>query len=156
MQKLTVISLTNKLSDWSFLACEEYSKRLKPAFALNIIDIPLKKRTNTSNIAQILEKEAQLMQQAVPENSYLIALDLTGKSFTSETLANKFDKLSQITNHLCFLIGGPEGLSSLLKTKCREIWSLSPLTLPHQLAKIIFLETTYRCWCINKSHPYHK
>lgn len=92
----------------------------------------------------------------MPNGARIIALEIEGKAFSSEELAMKITQLQQISSHLCFLIGGPEGLSSEILSYCDERWSLSKLTLPHPLVRIMLLETLYRAWSIMNNHPYHK
>lgn len=141
---------------WVEQAAQEYTKRLQDGIALSIIEIPLIKRGKSTDISRIMEKEMMLMSAAIPHNARLIALDITGESFTSEQLADKIARLQQITSHLCFLIGGPEGLSQELIARSCERWSLSRLTLPHTLVRITLLEALYRAWSILHHHPYHK
>lgn len=141
---------------WVDEAVQEFSKRLQESAQLQLLEIPLIKRGKSTDISRILEKEAALMQAAIPTGCRLIALDLTGESFTSEQLALKIERLQHITSHVCFLIGGPEGLSSDVLAQCNERWALSKLTLPHTLARIVLLETLYRAYSILQHHPYHK
>lgn len=144
------------MPSWVEDAVFEFSKRLRDSITLSIIEIPLLRRSKSADLARIMEKESALIEQAIPAGSYLIALDLKGEAFTSEELAKKLERLQQINSHLCFLIGGPEGLSSKLLKHCQERWSLSRLTLPHPLVRIVFLEAIYRALCIINNHPYHK
>lgn len=141
---------------WVNQGAQEYIKRLQDNILLNIIEIPLLRRGKSADIARIMEKEMNLMQAAIPQGSRLIALDITGETFTSKQLAEKLERLQHISSHLCFLVGGPEGLSPELVARCDERWSLSKLTLPHPLVRIVFLEAFYRAWSILKNHPYHK
>ena len=97
-----------------------------------------------------------IMNAAIPNGARIIALDLAGESFTSEQLSVKIERLQQITSHLCFLIGGPEGLSLEILARSNERWSLSMLTLPHTLVRITLVEALYRAWSILHHHPYHK
>ena len=144
------------MPNWVDEAVNEFSKRLQDSAQLNLIEIPLLKRGKSMDLSRILEKEMLLMRTAIPIGSRLIALDLGGESFTSEQLALKVERLQHIASHLCFLIGGPEGLSSDILALCDERWSLSKLTLPHTLARIVLLETLYRAYSILNNHPYHK
>ena len=141
---------------WVDQAVKEYAKRLQDGVSLTIIEIPLMRRGKSTDLSRIMEKEMYLMSAAIPHNSRLIALDITGESFASEQLAEKIDRLQQLTSHLCFLIGGPEGLASELIARSDERWSLSKLTLPHTLVRITLLEALYRAWSIIHHHPYHK
>lgn len=156
MLKITLVTIGNKMPAWVDQAVNEYSKRLQDGISINIIEIPLMRRGKSSDITRIMEKEMTMMRAAIPNNARLIALDVTGESFTSERLAEKIARLQQVASHLCFLIGGPEGLSSELITQSDERWSLSMLTLPHTLVRVTLLEALYRAWSILQNHPYHK
>lgn len=156
MLKITVITLGNKMPDWVSAGSNEYLKRFKDGIQVKIIEIPLLTRSKSSDLARIMEKEAAQIKESLPTGARLIALDIEGKSFSSEELALKMTQLQQISSHFCLIIGGPEGLSSEILNLCDERWSLSKLTLPHPLVRIILLETLYRAWSIINNHPYHK
>jgi len=156
MLKITLIALGNKMPTWVDQAVQEFTKRLQDGVAVTIYEIPLLRRGKSTDLARIMEKEMALVSAAIPNGAYLIALDVTGESFSSEQLAGKLARLQQINSHLCFLIGGPEGLSLPLVARSNERWSLSKLTLPHTLARIVLMETLYRAWSILHNHPYHK
>lgn len=156
MLKITVIALGNKMPDWVVQGTNDYAKRFNDGIQLKIIEIPLTRRSKTSDLIRILEKESLLIKEAIPSGTRLIALDVEGKAFSSEDLALKITQLQQISSHFCILIGGPEGLSQEILSRCDEKWSLSKLTLPHPLVRIILLETLYRAWSIIHNHPYHK
>ncbi len=154
--KITIVTIGNKMPTWVDQAVKEYAKRLQDTVSLTIVEIPLMRRGKSSDLTRIMEKEMAMISAAIPNNVRLIALDVTGESFTSEQLAEKITRLQQISSHLCFLIGGPEGLSSELITRSDERWSLSKLTLPHTLVRVTLLEALYRAWSIINHHPYHK
>lgn len=154
--KITLITLGNKMPAWVNDAVDEFSKRLREAVTLQLIEIPLIKRGKSTDLSRILEKEQALIQASIPSGCRLIALDITGESFSSEQLAIKIERLQTTTSHLCFVIGGPEGIVPELLSKCDERWSLSKLTLPHTIARIVLLETLYRAYAILNHHPYHK
>lgn len=156
MIKITLITLGNKMPEWAIEAKDEFAKRLQEHATLQCIEIPLQKRNKTSDLSRILEKEEQSMREMIPNGSRLIALDKSGKQFSSESLALHLEKLQQHHSHLCFIIGGPEGLQPSLLKDCHEKWSLSLLTFPHALARVILVETLYRSWSILNHHPYHK
>jgi 23S rRNA (pseudouridine1915-N3)-methyltransferase len=154
--KITLIMLGNKMPRWVDDAVRDFSKRLQEYSAFSLIAIPLLRRGKTTDLTRILEKEMAEMRTAIPTGSRLIALDLGGETFSSEQLALKLERIQHISSHLCLLIGGPEGLSPALLSQCDERWSLSKLTLPHTLARILILETLYRAFSILNNHPYHK
>ncbi|MGC1181450.1 23S rRNA (pseudouridine(1915)-N(3))-methyltransferase RlmH [Legionella sp.] len=156
MLKITVITLGNKMPNWVIQGSNDYAKRFNDGIQLKIIEIPLIRRSKSSDLARIMEKEAALIKATIPHGTRLIALEIKGVSLSSEELAVKITQLQQTSSHLCFLIGGPEGLSQELLKLSDERWSLSKLTLPHPLVRIILLETLYRAWSIINNHPYHK
>lgn len=156
MLKISVVALGNKMPDWVVCGTNEYAKRFKDGIQLKLIEIPLTRRSKSSDLTRIMEKEASLIKDAIPNGAFIIALDLTGKSFSSEELAFKISNLQQTNSHFCFLIGGPEGFAQETLALSDERWSLSKLTLPHPLVRIMLLETLYRAWSIINNHPYHK
>jgi 23S rRNA (pseudouridine1915-N3)-methyltransferase len=156
MLKITVIAVGNKMPDWVVTGTNDYAKRFNDGIQLKLIEIPLTRRSKSSDLARIMEKEACLIKDAIPNGSRIIALDIGGKTFSSEELATKISHMQQTASHFCFLIGGPEGFSKETLLLCNERWSLSNLTLPHPLVRIILLETLYRAWSIINNHPYHK
>lgn len=156
MLKITIVALGNKMPGWVEQAVQEFTKRLQDGVNVSIIEIPLLRRGKSSDLARIMEKEMTIMSAAIPAGARLIALEINGETFNSEQLAEKLAQLQHINSHLCFLIGGPEGLSPTLTARSDERWSLSKLTLPHTLVRILLLETLYRAWSILHNHPYHK
>ena len=156
MLKLTIIACGNKMPAWVNEAAGDYCKRLKEFVTFNLIEIPLQKRSKSSDLVRIMEKESALMNAAIPSGAHVIALEIEGETFSSEKLAARLEALQQTTSHLCLLIGGPEGLSQASLARCQARWSLSALTLPHPLVRIILLEALYRAWSIINNHPYHK
>lgn len=141
---------------WVNQGSQEYAKRFIDGIQVNLIEIPLLTRSKSSDLSRIIEKEAALIADAIPAGARVIALDMSGTSFRSEELADKISKLQHTSSHFCFIIGGPEGLAAETLHRSDERWSLSKLTLPHPLVRIILLETLYRAWSIMNNHPYHK
>ena len=156
MQKITVIACNNKMPAWVDEGCKEYLRRLQEYTQINVIEIPLHKRGKISDLNRLLEKEALQMKQAIPVHSYVFALAIQGKSYTSEQWADKLESLQLYQGHLCFLIGGPEGLTEAMITRANEKLSLSSLTMPHTIARLVFFESLYRAYAIMNHHPYHK
>lgn len=156
MLKISIISLSNKLPHWITVGIDEFSKRLKEFAQFSLVELPLIKRNKDSDLKRIREKEADIMIEALPKSAYIIALAINGECFSSEALAIKLSKISVHHSHLCFLIGGPEGLHEKTLTYAQAQWSLSSLTLPHALARLLLLEALYRAFTIISNHPYHK
>lgn len=156
--KIEIIAIGSKLPKWVNEGVSEYEKRFKPMsdFHLTVKEIPAKKRGKTANIAQLTEQESQALIDAVPKGYLPVALDVGGKSLSSETLADKLGRFHDSGENLAILIGGPEGFNDRVRQFVRERWSLSALTLPHPIVRIILAETLYRSVSILHNHPYHR
>jgi 23S rRNA (pseudouridine1915-N3)-methyltransferase len=132
--------------------CEFYLERLKNYSKVETIEL---KEHKAANAATVKQTESEALLSAA--SGYVIALDETGKTFTSEQLAQKITTLeNQSVSLISLLIGGAEGHSETLKKGARELWSLSPLTLPRELARLVLLEGLYRAETIRAGHPYHR
>jgi len=138
----------------------EYVKRLKPYARLSIIEVPHVPRPDVVPPAQeerILEKEAEAINRVVPEGSYLIALEIQGKKLSSEGLAEIIrNREVEGRGGIVFIIGGDLGLSPVLLERCDLRFSLSAMTFPHTMVRLILLEQVYRAFRINRNEPYHR
>lgn len=156
--KILIIAIGTKLPKWVNEGVDDYAKRFKsmPDFQLSIKEIPAKKRGKTANITQLTEAESQALIDAVPKGYLPVALDVGGQSLSSETLAEKLGHYRDSGENLAILIGGPEGFNDRVRQFVRVRWSLSALTLPHPIVRIILTETLYRSISILHNHPYHR
>lgn len=132
--------------------CAFYLERLKNYAKVEITELKEHKSSQAETVKQV-ESEALLKAAS----GFVIALDETGKIFTSEKLAQRVTTLeNQSISSVSILIGGAEGHSEHLKKTVKELWSLSALTLPHELARLVLLEQLYRVETIRLGHPYHR
>jgi 23S rRNA (pseudouridine1915-N3)-methyltransferase len=132
--------------------CQFYLDRLKPYAKLELLEL---KEAKTKIPEQVKHLESQALLKA--SSGYVIALDEKGKSLTSKQWAETMTRLeTQSISTISLLIGGAEGHSEELKKKANELWSLSNLTLPHDLARLVLLEQLYRAETIRAGHPYHR
>jgi 23S rRNA (pseudouridine1915-N3)-methyltransferase len=155
--KINLIAVGNKMPDWINKGVSEYQKRLPRNFELIITEIPQAKRRKTNaDIARLCEKEGKALLNAVPKGQQLVALDVKGKPWSTEALAQKIDTLMTEGRDISLLVGGPDGLSKECLASADEIWSLSALTLPHTIVRIVVAEQMYRVWSILAGHPYHR
>ena len=152
--KIKIISMGNKMPRWVIDPCEDYLKRLPADFSVELIELPLLKRQSKQQLAAILQKEAQSMLKQINPSDRVIALDVEGKTYSTETFADTLAKWQDQT--LVFLIGGPEGLHPDCLTRADHKISLSAMTLPHPIARLVFIEQIYRAWSILANHPYHR
>lgn len=144
------------MPEWVQHGYEEYQKRLPPELHLEFTEIEAGKRGKNAPIERIVQEEGQNLLAAVPKNNLIVALDRQGKMWDTEFLANSLQKWQLESQSISFLIGGPEGLSTECLKQAHLKWSLSPLTFPHPLVRIILIEQLYRAWSLTKGHPYHR
>ena len=144
------------MPDWVKQGYDTYAKRLSGAFQLKLIEIPLTKRGKNADIKRYQQQEGQKMLEAIPNNSWVVALDERGKSWHSQQFSQQLANWQQSATHVVLLVGGPEGLSSACLQRANVRWSLSDLTLPHPLVRVMLAEQLYRAWSLLNQHPYHR
>jgi 23S rRNA (pseudouridine1915-N3)-methyltransferase len=154
--RLNIISIGHKMPQWVTLGFEEYKKRFPNQFPINLIEISSKTRSTSVVVEKLMEEEGEKILAAVPKNSLSIALDERGKLWNTQELAQKIDSWQTKAAAVNFFIGGPDGLSKHCLATANECWSLSPLTLPHPLVRVILIEQLYRAISILQNHPYHR
>jgi 23S rRNA (pseudouridine1915-N3)-methyltransferase len=103
-----------------------------------------------------MEREAEALLRGLPDGATLVALDREGQAWTSEELAARVDRWRGAARPVAFMIGGSDGLAPALVARAGERWSLGPLTLPHELARVVVYEQLYRAFTILEGHPYHR
>ena len=135
---------------------EQYSSRIKRDCRFQILEIKTSDRKKKQSVATYQEEEARLIGSHLISGARVIAMDSRGKIWSTEQLAGKVEAWSQQTNHFQFVIGGPDGLSDAIVSRADETWSLSNLTFPHFLVRVLLAEQIYRALMLNANHPYHK
>lgn len=147
MIKITIYAVGKLKETFWKDACAEYLKRLEGYAKVSVREIPDSTK----------EKEAKALMAALPEKEPLFLLDIRGKEISSEALSRKLDEYALLGHsHLIFLIGGSDGVTEEIKKQARERISFGPITLPHNLARVVLLEQLYRAFKISKNEPYHK
>ena len=153
---IRLIAIGTKLPQWVEEGCRDYFKRLPKEFAFELIEIPAGHRGKNSDIPRILQQEGEAMLKHVSSSDRVIAMEVTGKNWSSEQFATNLSNWQMNGQDVVFLIGGPEGLAPGCKARADQNWSLSNLTMPHPLVRIVFAESLYRAWTISIGHPYHR
>lgn len=157
---ITIIAIGKLKEKYLRDGINEYLKRLQSYAKVEIIELADEKEPYNASAAeeeQIKIKEGERIKAKIKPDSYLIALAIEGKQFTSPALAQKIDSLASSGNsHLTFVIGGSLGLSDEILKNADLLLSFSELTFPHQLMRLILLEQIYRSFRIIKGEPYHK
>lgn len=141
---------------WVQQGYEEYAKRLPKDCELVLKEIPLRNRGKNCDLARIIKEEGERMSLAIPSGAYTVALDICGKSRSTPELAQALRRWLDSGKPVALLVGGPEGLADSAKAQAAESWSLSALTFPHPLVRIIVAEQIYRAWSLLQNHPYHR
>ena len=144
------------MPDWVEKGFTNYSQRLPRDCSLELIEIPAAKRTKNQLAAQWMEKEGQQILKVIDTQDWVVALDVKGRNWSTSQLAQHILDWQQMGNNVSLLVGGPDGLSSECLNRANSRWSLSALTLPHPLVRIILAETIYRAWSVTVNHPYHR
>jgi 23S rRNA (pseudouridine1915-N3)-methyltransferase len=154
--QITLISVGNRMPGWVRQGYEDYAKRLPRECELVLKEIAPDKRGKNNDIARIVKSEGERMVAAIPQGSHAVTLDMAGKAWTTLELAQAVKRWLESGQNIALLIGGPEGLADSVKQLARESWSLSKLTFPHPLVRILVAEQLYRAWSLLNHHPYHR
>lgn len=154
--RIRLLSISQKSPSWIKTGYEEYAKRLQSSCQLELIEIPGEKRAPNAPIATLMQREGMRMLERMKPHHYSIALDEKGKSFTSLQFSQQIARLQEMGQPIDFLIGGADGLAPQCAAKANAMWSLSKLTFPHLLVRLILVEQLYRAFSILKKHPYHR
>jgi 23S rRNA (pseudouridine1915-N3)-methyltransferase len=159
MIQVTVITVGNLKEAYWRDAMAEYEKRLsafcKPEI-LQLKEAKLSENPSDSEIRSALADEGKRILAAVPPRAYKIAMCVEGQQFSSEDLAQKLEGVLTTNGSLCLIIGSSFGLSDEVKRACELRLSVSKLTFPHQMMRVLLLEVLYRCFGILKGTKYHK
>ncbi len=141
---------------WVDQGFRQYADRLRGACSLQLLEIPLTPRTPGVTAATAVAREAGRILDATGSDNQVVALDVTGRSFDTEALAGRLSAWLRESRDVDFIIGGPDGLAPEVLERASLCWSLSPLTFPHGLTRILVAEQLYRAWTILQGHPYHR
>ena len=154
--RIRVIAVGTKMPKWVEQGVDEYTKRLPPELKLEFKEIALGKRGKGADIQRAIHSEGQQMLAAIGQYDRVIALDVLGKPWPTEKLAGELQNWQLEGDNISLLVGGPDGLAAECLQRASQRWSLSALTLPHPLVRIVLAEQLYRAWTINSHHPYHR
>ncbi|MEE9452105.1 MAG: 23S rRNA (pseudouridine(1915)-N(3))-methyltransferase RlmH [Gammaproteobacteria bacterium] len=154
--KLNIIAVGQRPPVWVSEAFVDYAKRFSAELNVRLTEIPLRKRTSTADINRLMHQEGTDMLKHIASNSLAIALDVQGQSWSTPVLVTQLNAWMQQGRDVNFVIGGPEGLAPACLDRADKRWSLSALTLPHMLVRVILIETLYRAWSVVKGFPYHR
>jgi 23S rRNA (pseudouridine1915-N3)-methyltransferase len=154
--RIEVISASARQPDWVRSGFDSYARRLRGSCTLTLTEVALARRGKSAALPRLLEQEGRLMLAAVPKGARVVALDELGRAFTTADLAKRLQHWMASGGPVALLIGGPDGLAPECLERADEKWSLSALTLPHGLVRVVVAEAVYRAWSLLEHHPYHR
>jgi 23S rRNA (pseudouridine1915-N3)-methyltransferase len=154
--QIHLIAVGTRMPAWVSSGYEEYARRLPHECRLKLVEIPLSKRHKSQSALRNRAEEGGAMLAAIPAQAGVVALEVRGKAWSTETLAERLQDWLQAGRDVALMVGGPDGLADECLARADLSWSLSPLTLPHALVRVLLAEQLYRAWSILQGHPYHR
>ncbi len=154
--KCRLIAAGTRLPDWVNEGFRDYQKRLRAPLVLDLVEIPIATRRAGENPQPAISREGENMLAALRRDDFVVALEVKAKSMTSEQVSSWLAERLREARPLVLLIGGPDGLSDACRARANHTWSLSPLTLPHGLVRVVLAEQMYRAMSMLAGHPYHR
>ena len=153
---IKLIAIGTKMPAWVTQAYQDYADRMPRECRIKLIEIEAMKRTKNADLEKIMAFESEQLLKATEKTDLIIALERQGKAISTLGLSEQISQCQQLGQNLCLLIGGPEGISENALKQAAQLWSLSALTLPHPLVRVIMAEQLYRAMSILQNHPYHR
>jgi 23S rRNA (pseudouridine1915-N3)-methyltransferase len=154
--RVTVISVGHKMPAWIAQGWAEYGKRLPPEIKLELVELKPEERGTGRTVEKAKALEGERLLAAVPAGGTLLALDERGRAVTTQGLSVMLANWMRDGTHPVFAIGGADGHPEAVRDKAEKLLSLSPLTLPHGLVRVLLAEQLYRAYTILANHPYHR
>lgn len=154
--RLHLLAVGTRLPAWINAGMAEYANRLPADYHWTLHEIPVSKRGKSTDLARAVREEGARMLAAIPPHAEVITLEVAGRAWSTEQLAEALADWQQGGRDIALCIGGPDGLAPEVRERASRRWSLSPLTLPHGLVRVIVTEQLYRAWSILNNHPYHR
>jgi len=154
--KLSVLAVGHRMPGWVTAGFEEYARRMPREMPLQLKELKPAQRSAAGDTARWLQAEAERINAAAPAGLLRVALDERGRTFPTRVLAEYLERWRGDGRDVAFIIGGADGLAPELKTGAGLLWSLSPLTLPHGLVRVVLAEQLYRAASMLAGHPYHR
>ncbi|MFY0990361.1 23S rRNA (pseudouridine(1915)-N(3))-methyltransferase RlmH [Halomonas sp. C05BenzN] len=154
--RIRLLAVGTRMPGWVTQGVEEYRKRMPRDFALEVEEIAPGKRGKNADTTRAIVAESERIRARLRGNERVVALEVGGKAWSTEQLAREAESWRLEGRDVALLVGGPDGLEPGLSARADQRWSLSPLTLPHPLVRILLAEQLYRAWTLMVGHPYHR
>ena len=153
---IRLIAVGDRQPAWVDDAFGAYTTRFPREWGFRFDVLPTARRAKNDKSSKARDLEVRQILEKVKSNELLVLLDEKGRQFTSKALSERLASWQSDGRDLCFVIGGPDGVSPSCRERADLTWSLSDLTLPHGLARVLFAEQMYRAWALQSGHPYHR
>jgi 23S rRNA (pseudouridine1915-N3)-methyltransferase len=154
--QITIAAVGTRLEPWIYEACRAYQARLPRHLKVAVEEIPLARRARGADASAAMKDEGERLLKHIQPGTLTLALDERGRQWTSAELASEVDDWLREQRKVAILIGGPDGLPDTCRSRANRLWSLSRLTFPHGLVRVLLVEQLYRAWTILQGHPYHR
>ena len=154
--RIHLIAIGQRRARWEQEGFREYARRMPPELSLALVEVAPSRRTGRHGAQRHVDEEGRRLIAAIPGRTRIVALDERGAAWTTAELANRIERWMHDGRDLALLVGGADGLAPACIESAEYRWSLSPLTLPHGLARIVVAEQLYRASTILRGHPYHR
>jgi 23S rRNA (pseudouridine1915-N3)-methyltransferase len=154
--RLTVVAIGRRMPDWVASGWAEYAERMPREWPLQLHALAEPARSRSLDPVSTRRLEGQALQRALPAGSLRVILDAGGQAVSTAALARRLGGWQDSGRDVCFVIGGAGGLEPEILQQGDWVWSLSPLTFPHMLVRVLVAEQLYRAWSILNHHPYHR
>lgn len=154
--KLWIIAVGNKMPAWVDMGFSDYAKRMPPGAKLQLIEIKAEKRSPGKSLNQVLDAERRNIIACLPRGCRQVVLDECGRALSTAQLAQNLAAWMQAGRDVAFVIGGADGLHEKIKNSADDRLSLSAMTFPHALARVMLAEQLYRAVSLMNNHPYHR
>jgi 23S rRNA (pseudouridine1915-N3)-methyltransferase len=153
---IRLLAVGDRQPTWVDDAFGIYTERFPREWKFRLDTIATVRRNKNDKSRQAMEAEGELITAKLNQTEQVVLLDERGKQLTSKSLASKLSDWQSDGRDLCFVIGGPDGVSDSVRQRADMMWSLSQLTLPHGMARALLSEQLYRAWSLQTGHPYHR
>lgn len=153
---IRLIAVGDRQPSWVDTAFDDYAERLPKQWRFALHTIPVARRNKSDAAAMAVAAEQQKILSVLKPDEQVVLLDQDGEQTASREFASRLEVWLAAGTDLCFIIGGPDGVGGQVRSRANFRWSLSRLTLPHGMARVLFAEQLYRAWSIGSGHPYHR
>lgn len=154
--RVRILAVGTRMPAWVGAGCDTYLKRLRGALRIELVEVAPGARAANAPIERAMQDEAGRLLGRLGKDDYVVALDERGKALSSLELAQWLGERLREGRDLSFLVGGPDGFAAQVRERAHFTWSLSRLTLPHGLVRVLLAEQLYRAHTVLCGHPYHR